>query len=844
MLEFLPTIKFDDPGMFWWLLLIIVLLVIIIKDFVNLKLMPQEETRRRKTRFWIFISRSLILLLLVMSLASPYIPKVTETQGNPRISLLVDKSNSMNFLDSSFLDSLKTSLDKKIPVSVKEFGSAETSNLGESILENLEQGGSMIVFSDGNVNKGASLDDVALYASNLNASISVLNSSSLKDEFAIVINGPSKIVADTEENYFVKVTGTTNDKKVKIRVTVDNTVVLNEETYPGVVEFSKALGEGDHEFTAEILSPDSYINNNKFFKVVHSLKKPKILLIANKKNSPVEQFLKQLYSVDYKSFIDKNTDLKPYYSVVLDDVGEEKVSDGVQNLNNYLLDEEGNYYGNGLVVLGGLNSFDKGGYSSSPIRTLLPVNVGKGKKKTGNDNLVFILGLTGGTGGTKFVKQENGSYLEVKEAVPTEAIIRSQAINAIEQLRIDNKVGVVAFGITSIGHSENVDVAREKTVAVLENVDYLYNNRENIINDIKDIRGGGSYNLGIAFRKAIDMLKDKTGNKHIILLTDGRFCAGFGFDCKEAKMVLNQVSNLKKMGINVMTVGVGPENDENFGKKVDEIFLKELAKTGDGTYDRATKLQTLLIKWGDPEAKKYGEEFSLVPLSLTHFITRDLEFNSSFNGFNQVYPKDSSELLITNDGGQPALTVWRYGNGRVASWNVFRGNGLGGLLNQDSEVMSRTLNWAIGDPERKEKHSVSIQDSRVNEEIKVVVKSDTPVSVEGLDFIKSGDYYEASFSSKNKKVGFGELLGTKYAINNPSEYDEVGFNNQLLSLSQLTGGKVFSPKDIDAMVEHAEEVSKKVTLDKKYIKYPLLIIAIIIFLFEIYIRKLTERRKK
>lgn len=834
------NILFDNKEMFWYLFLILGLGIIIVFDFVKMKLMPQELKRRRKTKIWIFISRSLIITLLIISLASPYFPKVTETQGNPRVTLLVDKSNSMSTFNTEFINTFKEQLDKEVPVNLREFGSAENSNLGQAILENIEQGGSIVVISDGNVNKGSSLEDVALYAGNMNASISVINLTPKQEEFSVVINGPSKIVADSEEIFFVKVTGTAN-KEVKLVVTNNDKKIIDELVYPGVMEFKLKLGEGNHQLQATINVNDANPDNNKFYKTVHSLRKPKVLLVTQTKNSGIEKFLKQLYSVETKTFVDEKTDLSPYYAVVLYDLPEEKIA-GVQNLNNYLLDEKGAYYGNGLVVIGGLNSFDKGGYSTAPVRTLLPVSVGKGKRKTGDDNLVFIIGLTGGVSGTKYVKQEDGSYLEVKDEVPVEAVMRSQAIAAIEQLRIDNKVGAIAFGITETGHSDSIDEAREKTVVKLEDIDYLYNNRKKLIEDITNIRGGGPYNLDIAFREAIDMLKDKSGNKHIILLTDGRFCAGFGSECREAKNVLNQISNIKKMGISVMTIGVGPTKAEDFPKKVDELFLKELAKSGDGTYDRATQLQTLMIKWGDPEAKKYGEEFRLVPLSLTHFITRDLEFSSTLNGFNQVVPKDNAELLITNDGGQPALTTWRYGNGRVATWTVFRANGLGGLLNEDSEVMTRTTNWAIGDPERKESYLVTIDDARTNEETKIIVKSETPISVEGLEFAKSGDYYESDFLAS--KTGFSTMLNTLYAINNPSEYDEVGFNKQLTSLAQITGGKLFAPNQIEEIAKHAKEVSRKVTLDKKYFQWPFIVLAIIIFLIEVYIRKLSERKRR
>ena len=104
-----------------------------------------------------------------------------------------------------------------------------------------------------------------------------------------------------------------------------------------------------------------------------------------------------------------------------------------------------------------------------------------------------------------------------------------------------------------------------------------------------------------------------------------------------------------------------------FDKKVDESFLKTVAVTGDSTYDRGTNLQSLIIKYGDPKEKGFGEPFQLVPLSLTHFITKNVQLTAELNGYNEVVPKDGSRLLVTSDAGNPAVTVWNYFNGRVAT---------------------------------------------------------------------------------------------------------------------------------------------------------------------------------
>jgi len=50
-----------------------------------------------------------------------------------------------------------------------------------------------------------------------------------------------------------------------------------------------------------------------------------------------------------------------------------------------------------------------------------------------------------------------------------------------------------------------------------------------------------------------------------------------------------------------------------------------------------------------------------------HFITEEFDSQGKIYGFNQVFPKTSGQLLITTSGGDPVLTIRRFGLGRVAA---------------------------------------------------------------------------------------------------------------------------------------------------------------------------------
>ncbi len=826
-----PKLLWAIPG------IAVFLLALLLYDFVNLPLSPDERRRQRRTRCWIFLSRLLIITMLVIALAHPYIERTKAVKGNPRVTLLVDTSASMAVLDTKFADGLADLLGRHVPTTVRPAGTNLTSDIGSAALRNLEPGGYLLLLTDGNVNEGAALEDVAFYASTLNATVSSIDLTATASDAGILLLGPSKVVADSDATFNVIVTATAPDATANLKVLVDGSVVLDKRVSPGTYSFTKQFSTGDHRIEAALDGGDAVSANDRFFKAVHVLPKPRILLVSVK-NSPLELLLRDLYDVDKRPNLP--ADLSPYYAVVVDDAPIESLRN-TKVLHDYLIDETDGYYGGGLVLFGGMDSFDRGAYSGSALEPLLPVKVGKGERKKGNANLVFLVDVSGSTAKTKYVVQD-GRTVQVNESLSTLDVIKAQVVNAVGQLKLENKVSVIVFGVPPDVSLEGVEDRIADTVKIIEKLDFLYNNRQEILTKVPRIVGGGPTAADVAFRGAVEMLKNAEGDKNVILMTDGRYSAGLGAESPMKKQLLTLASNAHKLyGVNFMTIGTGTTSTD-FSKKVDETFLKELAKAGDGTYDRATQLNSLLVKWGDPKAKNFGEEFVLVPLSLTHFITRDLEPTAVLNAYSEVVPKDTAELLIAADSGQPALTVWRYGNGRVATWTVFAGNNLGQLLNgENSLLLSRTVNWAIGDPQRKQPYFVDIPDTRMNEQGFVTVKSDAPVTSDTLVFVKDGSVYTARFDPSSE--GFAQLLGLTYAINRPSELDRTGMNPFLAELVTTTGGKVFKPSESDAMIEHIKEVSKRVTVTKQDAAMPFLIAALALLLLEFALRRITDRRR-
>jgi len=797
-------------ALFWIIPLILLFLFLLFKDFIRDDFRDKKEKKRfRRT---IMITRIIIIVCLVIALAKPFGEIMVSSSGNPKVTLLVDESVSMQILNKEFIPELEKSLEKSVPVTIKQIGFDTQSNLGDNILSNLEKNTNLLLITDGNINDGVELDDVALFAANLNSTISAVILEEKEKEAGVYIKGVDTAVSGVKNNFEINIINL-GKQKVHLKVSVDKEIVIDEMTKENSHLLELEFKEGTHKIIAEVSAAEDYFsNNNKFYKSVSVVKKPKILIIR-KDSSPSEKIFKELYDVTFSKSIPDNAD--DYYAIIIYDMPAN--IKGVDKLANYLIDKEGDYYGNGLFVIGGFDSFDRGDYKNSILETYLPVYVGKAARKRGSSNIAIGIDFSGSSGGRyEVIKDENGKVIGLNKVDSNvQSIEKALAISVIDALGIDNNVGVSIFSTKS---------------ATVQELSPLFRNKEALIDKISRIQqpAGQSY-FHIGLSGTYNLLKDNIGSNNIIFMTDGNTGSSL-----IRQQTLDTAKTINARGVKIYVVGTG--------RNIDETFLKNVAYNGGGIYFSADEKNKLRILFGEPEESKFGELFDLFIMNPYHFITKDLELDASLYGFNQVIPKNSAQLLVTTQHGEPAVTVWTYGLGRVATLNVFSGNNnLGDLLNkQNSVLLTRIINWVIGNPQRKEQYYVAIPDARIDEYVNVIVKSSQYPNVDGLSFSKEG---EDKYSSRLKigKAGFNDILGNSYAVNYKTEYQSLGMNPRLEEIISMSRGKMFKTTDNDKIVEFIKKASKKNRIERTTIIWPFLLCAIIIYLLEIFLRKIREK---
>jgi heat shock protein HspQ len=775
--------------------------------------------RRKAMKIFIFITRIIIFSLIIILFAKPYLEMQTTERGSPEVTILIDNSTSMSVFDLDFVNSLTEEIKKHMPVTIRTITSNPlNSNLGEEIISHIERNSNILLISDMQDTGNIPLEDALLYSSLLNATISGIELKSNKKDLSVWIEGESKITLKQETSFNVHI-NKLNMNEYNLIVTINDVPVYNARTNRDKITITHSFDIGDHLIKAQILDEDDIPENNVFYKTISVLPQPKILYVTRDR-SKLQEVLAQHYDIVQTNTIPN--DLSPYYAVIIENMNVNQITN-IKILSDYISE------GNGLMVIGGMNSYDRGGYKSSLFETLLPVSVGRGDKRQGDSNIVLLIDMSGSTQ-EYWIKDESGRLIEVKDASPLDQIKRL-SIDVIQTLNRGNKVGVIGFAIPDPNKAKAIPFGAVR----IANMELLGNIRESVIDKISRISVQGQKLYDVGFTGAYSMIKHETGSRNVILITDG----GSHLHKPVKDNAINIVSRMASEGIRTYTVGIVDE-----GRGLDEDFLRKVAQVGNGNYFPARNIDNLKILFGTPEEKNQGDEMVLFIINPTHFIARELDLDAKVYGFNQVVPKNLARLIVTTDSGEPVLTEWRFGLGRVVALTAFSGeSGLGQILQgNNSRLITRSVNYIIGNPERKRENIVTIPDTRINELVDIhIISKEYPRTDLDLIKIKDNEYIAKTLP---EKLGENTLLYKTFAVNYPKEYQRLGMNPEAKTLLGLTNGELFTDQQKDEIIDHIKISARRIRIEKSFVTWPILIIIIIVYLFEIGCRKIIENKRK
>ncbi|MFC6825868.1 VWA domain-containing protein [Halopelagius fulvigenes] len=751
-------------------------------------------TASERSRRWFFATRLLVVALVVLAAAGPYTVASRETSGDPRVTVLADRSDS-TAVSPRVTDRLTNDIKGAgVPVTATTIGSGDASPVGDAVAANLRENGSVVLVSDGRVTEGRSLAEVAELARSLNATVSVVSPQPTDRERYVALNGPSKTSVGVENEFLASVDDVGADAPTTVTVSVDGERVAERtvQNGTGAFEFDHTFDStGTHRVTARIEGADDvYPQNDVFRKTVRVVEKPTILYVSPG-DYPFRQYLSEVYDVETASSVPE--DLSPYHAVVLQDVPAEGVGNvaegtsaggraspgNVDALQEFVID------GNGLLVVGGRNSFENGGYEGSSLASMLPVSTGEGASRS--TNLVFAIDVSGSA--------ESG--MRVQKAV---------TLSVLDQLGDENRVGIVGFNHNAYA------------VAPIQS---LGSNRASLEDRVRRLQSGGATDIAAGLRGAGEMLGEDPGT--VILVSDGHDKVG------PPSAVAQR---LRARGVRVIAVGAG--------KNPDEEKLRTIAQSGGGNYFRATETNRLRILFGG--SKQY-EGSGLTVVDPDSFVTSGVELTANPGEVNDVSVRRGADFLVAADDGTPAVATWRYGLGRVGTITAYGPDGtLDGLLSRpDSLLLTKSTNYVVGDPERKATGVAAISDTRVGSPTTVTVRGEERPTAEGAQFRQvSEGRYEASVTPD--EAGYHDVLSATYAANYRAEYAGFGPDPALESLATGTGGKVFRPSEGARIAEFAREQSTRVRPVRQDWTWVALLLAALLFAAEVVYRRVKVRR--
>lgn len=792
----------EHPKYLWAIpFLIIVVFWLLRRDFVKLAEDMVARRARRRQQWVMLFTRSLIIAALTLALASPFLERTKTVEGDPFLKILVDHSQSMGIYSDDVAETLKAKLEQVINVELHSIASGPTSNIGDGILNAVKDGDNVVLVTDGQVTNGASLGDVALFAASHNITFNAIDLRPKDDDAWILVSGPEKTVANVDNTFTISTGWASGEKKdVHVTIKVDGKIALDVTSAERTHLITQKFEEGYHQIEARVQDGDFLADNNVFYKTVKVVPKPKVVLWTPAPNSPMETLLRQVYDVTTTSSLP--ADLSPYYSVVTNDLSGASISDDdTARLSEFIED------GNGMFVVGGKGSYNNGGYRNSYFETILPVVVGTPGKEPGDVNIVILIDASQSVGA------EQGGGI---------AIAKKLALDIVSQMSPNVKVGVTAF---------------RNIAYIVAPLGYKYEH-VGLEDKITQIYGAYSSKMHLGILQSVDLLKGAQGSKNIIIISDGMLFPNDQVAARDATLLA------RKNGIKVYTVSAAVGDDAFVADRTDEDLLKSVALAGGGIYFKARDTSKFNLLFGDvkPPDPKAVLDWGVSVLDANHFITQDLNVTATIYGYNEVAPKTTGRMLVVTSTGEPIVTIWHLGLGRVVSYSTDDGSAWAGqlLAPGNSRLVIRGMNWANGDPDRKRSDLVDVRDTRVNEATTLTIKSAKQPTAQGLAFFKvKQDTYEASVTPK--ETGFHSILGATYAANHPAELSPLGLSKELDLLIGSTGGDYFSADDVDKLVDFAQTHAVKTIRGKDYLRWQLALLAAGIFLLEILLRRLMRR---
>lgn len=635
------------------------------------------------------------------------------------------------------------------------------------------------------------------------------------DHYNIIVSVTSNVETDAILSLFA---GRTAKGQQSIHLTKGtNQFVFEDVGEDGTIAQYKAVIEPQD---------DTITVNNTYVTFAEIEARPRVLLVEGTTDEAIE-FAKVLEAanIDYDTVSPKGvpvtlSELNQYKAVITLNVHYDDLRDGfAEVLDSYVKDFAGGY-----ICIGGDNSYALGGYRGTELEQILPVNMDlQGEKEIPKMSMTLVIDQS----------SSMTSPSEESSNITGLDLAKQAAVSGVSEVRNTDEVGVLAF-----------DDAYNWIVPLQEASDI-----DTIKDNIRSIGYGGGTSIYPALQEAyLESLKSNAKIKHIILLTDGQD----GYNQYDSLLRL-----INDAGITVSTVAVGKDSAQQ--------TLAYIAEQCGGRYyytDVNNSIPRIFAQEVYLSTNTYliNEEFYPTITSNNEILDGVMDEGCpALLGYIAATAKPTADVILESDNEDPILTTWQYGLGRTVAWNSDGNNQwTAQYATWDNYPMlwSNMIQYVISDTELGEDSlevnkegntaviSYTTKEYDKNTKVQAVVTDENGTAKEiTLDAVKPGAFetsvdmeeigvYNVSIRKMNGK----EVLknyNTAYSNQYSVEYQFTDTKTDLATFTKQAGGTELTLEDsIWNQKQHAVKAKVSLTV-------PLLILAMLLFLFDIIIRRFS-----
>src|SRR4030067_3531029 len=172
----------------------------------------------------LILSRVIILCLLITALTSPFtMGMITVKDDAPRITVLDDKTMSMDIFNKDTGQKIYEAIKSKTPTTLREFAGM-TSPVGDEIISASENN-NIVLVSDGNTNYGKDLSDAITFVSKTGTRVFAVNQKLQHNDLSIEITGAKNLIIGNENAFNIVVRQAGDSARYRLDGKVDNNSV-------------------------------------------------------------------------------------------------------------------------------------------------------------------------------------------------------------------------------------------------------------------------------------------------------------------------------------------------------------------------------------------------------------------------------------------------------------------------------------------------------------------------------------------------------------------------------------------------------------------------------------------